>query len=214
MKALVLVNGELYKPEILRSRIQAEEFGLVLGVDGGARHAHALNAAVDTIIGDMDSISEAERQLVGSAALITYPARKDESDMELAVLYAVEKGANQIVIAGAMGGRMDMTISNILLLARENLSSCRIELWHGEQTGWIIRPPGDEIRGEPGDTVSLIPLGGSAAGITTEALEYPLKDAELLLGMTRGTSNVLERAPAHVYLKRGLLLAVHTPGRA
>jgi thiamine pyrophosphokinase len=113
-----------------------------------------------------------------------------------------------------MGGRMDMTIGNIMLITNTSFSSCGIEVWHGEQTGWVIKPPGEDISGRPGDTVSLIPLGGDASGITTEGLAYPLKDAELPSGSVRGISNLLEKSSAHVELSNGLLLAVHSPGRA
>ena len=37
MKALVLANGELYKPAILRKRLRAGSFDLVLAADAGAR---------------------------------------------------------------------------------------------------------------------------------------------------------------------------------
>ena len=214
MKALILVNGELYKPNVLRSRIRAEAFDLVLGADGGARNAHTLNVTLDAIIGDLDSVSDLEQQGNSDIKCVSYPAEKDESDLELALLYAKEQGADRIVIVGAMGGRMEMTIANILLITRASLSSCRIEMWHGEQTGWVIKPPGEDISGHPGDSVSLIPLGGDVSGITTEGLKYPLKDEGLSLGSSRGISNLMDEPMARVRLAQGLLLAVHTPGRA
>ncbi|HUV43728.1 MAG TPA: thiamine diphosphokinase [Dehalococcoidales bacterium] len=214
MRALILVNGELYQPDVLRSRIRAETFDLVLGADRGARYACTLNVALDAIIGDMDSLSDLEQQGIGSTKFVSYPAEKDETDLELALLYAEEQGADQIVMVGAMGGRMDMTISNILLITHASLDSCRIEVWHGEQTGWVIKPPGGDISGHPGDTVSLIPLGGDATGITTKGLKYPLKDKRLTFGPARGISNLLEKPSAHIKLSGGILLAVHTPGRA
>ena len=214
MKALILVNGELYEPDVLRSRIRAEIFDLVLGADAGARYADILNVTLDTIIGDMDSLSDLEEQGIGNTEFVSYPAEKDETDLELALLYAEEHGADQIVIVGAMGGRMDMTIANILLITRTNLSSCRIEVWQGEQTGWTIKPPGEDISGHPGDTVSLIALGGAASGITTKGLKYSLKDEDLTFGSARGISNLLEVPSAHVKLSEGFLLAVHTPGRS
>jgi len=214
MKALILVNGELYRPDILYGRIRTEVFDMVLGTDGGARHADTLDVKVDAIIGDMDSLSDAAPQSTANVELISYPAEKDETDLELTLLYVKEKGADKIVMVGAIGGRMDMTISNILLMTSVNLSSCRVEMWHGEQTGWIIRPPGEDIYGNPGDTLSLIPLGGYALGVTTRGLKYPLKDAKLSFGQARGISNMLEKPLAHVKLSDGLLLATHTPGRA
>jgi len=214
MKALILVNGELYSPGVLRRRIRAETFELILGADRGACYAKTLNVTLNAVIGDLDSLSNSARQSPGSAEFISYPSEKNETDLELTLLYAKEKGADSIVIIGAMGGRMDMTIGNIMLITNTSFSSCRIEVWHGEQTGWVIKPPGEDISGRPGDTVSLIPLGGNASGITTEGLAYPLKDEELPSGSVRGISNLLEKSSAHVGLSKGLLLAVHSPGRA
>jgi thiamine pyrophosphokinase len=146
--------------------------------------------------------------------LISHPADKDETDLELAILLAKERGAEHIVVIGAMGGRMDMTVSNILLITHPALCSCRVEVWHGNQTGWLIRPPGDDISGRPGDTVSLIPLDGDVTGITTKGLKHRLKGARLNLGPGRGISNVMEENTARVELAEGLLFIVHTAGRA
>ncbi len=214
MKALILANGELYKPDVLRSRIRAETFDLVLGADGGARYACTLNVTLNAIIGDLDSLSGLAPQDSNNTEFVSYPAGKNETDLELALLYAGERGIDQIVMVGVMGGRMDMTIANIMLLTHASLSSCRIEVWHGEQTGWVIKPPGEDISGHPGDTVSLIPLGGDASGITTQGLKYSLKDEELTFGPARGISNLLEKPSAHIKLAEGLLLAIHTPGRS
>jgi len=61
----------------------------------------------------LDSLSDSARQSIGNAEFISYPPEKNETDLELALLYAKEQGADQIVMVGAIGGRMDMTIGNI-----------------------------------------------------------------------------------------------------
>ena len=211
MKALILANGELYKADVLRKRIHAEEFDLVLGADAGANNADALDVTVDAIIGDLDSLSDLKHGS-SNAKVISYPAEKDETDLELAILYAEKKGAEEIAIVGAMGGRMDMTIANVLLIAQPGNHSCRIEIWHGEQTGWVIKPPGEDISGHPGDIVSLIPIGGCASGITTRGLKYFLNNEELDIITIRGISNQMQKSSAHITLSDGLLLVIHTPG--
>ena len=211
MQALILANGELYQPDVLRKRIRAEVFDLVLGADGGAHHACTLNVTLDAIIGDLDSLSDLGQQDISNTKFVSFPAEKDETDLALALLYAEEQGADRIVMVGVIGGRMDMTIANILLLADASLRSRRIEVWHGEQTGWIIKPPGEDISGHPGDTVSLVPLAGHASGITTKGLKYALNDEELTFVPSRGISNLLEEPSAHIKLSKGLLLVVHTP---
>jgi thiamine pyrophosphokinase len=110
-----------------------------------------------------------------------------------------------------MGGRMDMTVANILLIAHANLISCRIEIWHGDQTGWVIKPPGEDIPGQPGDILSLIPLGGQAVGVTITGFKYPLRDDTLIPGTPWGISNIIEKPGARVQFSEGLLLVVHTP---
>ena len=213
MKALILAGGELYEPGILRRRIRVESFDIVLGADGGARHVRTLNVTLDAVIGDLDSLPDSERTGI-DAEIIAYPVEKDETDLELALLYAGERGASRVVIVGVIGGRMDMSIANVLLAAQTGTGSCKIEVWHGEQTGWVIRPPGEVVTGHPGDTVSLIPLGGGVSGVTTMGLKYSLNDAELRFGSTRGVSNQLEKPSASIKLSNGLLMVIHTPGRA
>ena len=211
MKALILVNGELYKPDILRRRISAGVFDLVVGVDGGARYADTLSVTLDAVIGDMDSLSDLELQSISALKVISYLAEKDELDLELALLYAEEQGADQIVMVGVMGGRMDMAIANIMLMTHAGLSSRRIEIWHGQETGWGIKPPGKSITGTPGDTVSLIPLGGDVSNITTQGLKYPLRDEKLSFGQVRGVSNMMDKSSADIEFSQGFLLVIHVP---
>ncbi|MGH2621489.1 MAG: thiamine diphosphokinase, partial [Anaerolineales bacterium] len=148
--------------------------------------------------------------------LLRRPQQKDETDLELALFRALELGIAQVVVLGALGGRLDMSLANLLMLAHPRLAELEIRLWSGDQTAWLVRPPGGELSGRSGEPLSLIALGGEATGVATEGLEYPLRDETLYLGVPRGVSNVLTASTAQVQLKTGLLLAVHIrfpPGR-
>lgn len=216
MRALVLANGLLGDVVQARDRVLRWEAPLVIAADGGYRHAAALGLKVDVVIGDLDSLDGDLRATLEASGthVEAAPAEKDETDLELALLYAVRQGANPIAVLGALGGRLDMTLSNMLLLTHPALAGAHVELWNGTQTAWLIRPPGGEVGGAVGDTLSLVPLGGDALGITTQGLKYALRDERLAFGPARGVSNVLTEATARVSLREGLLLAVHTPGRA
>ncbi len=215
-KAIVLANGTLDDPARLRRRVAAWGPAEVIAADGGVNCAAQLGLRPDVVIGDLDSLHPETRASLtqAGARLHPSPAEKDETDLELAVRLAVAGGAQQVAILGALGGRLDMTLANVLLLADDRLAGARVELWNEEQTAWIIRPPGGELLGQVGDTISLVPLGGPAAGITTHNLAYPLKGESLLVGPARGVSNLVRAVPAAVDLAAGWLLAVHTPGRA
>ena len=214
--AIVLTNGKIQDPATIRRRLKEWSHAIVVAADGGSQHAKSLGLQLHAVIGDLDSLSE--DALTGLSAkqvdIQKSPSEKDETDLELALLYAAERGATQIVVLGAVGGRLDMSIANLLLLTHPQLTGIRIEIWNGKQTAWIIRPPGDEIQGQAGDTLSLIPLHGEAKGVTTRNLAYPLHDETLPAGPSRGLSNVLTNRNASLSLREGFLLAVHTPGRA
>jgi thiamine pyrophosphokinase len=68
------------------------------------------------------------------------------------------------------------------------------------------------LQGEVGSTVSVLPLSAQATGITFNGLRYPLEDATLTLGSTRGISNEIACTPARVHIETGTLLVVQTLG--
>jgi thiamine pyrophosphokinase len=168
------------------------------------------------VIGDLDSLPDTALEHLQQAEteLVPSPPEKDEIDLELALLYAVEMGAKEIVVVGGLGGRFDMSMANISLLAHPRFNDAAIEFWHDEQKIWLIRPPGDEIEGKVGDTLSLLPFAGEATGVQTTNLAYPLQHESLPFGPARGVSNVLTTELASVSLESGALLAVHTQVRA
>ncbi|MBN1120024.1 MAG: thiamine diphosphokinase [Anaerolineae bacterium] len=213
---IILANGQLSDPDIILRRLADLDIGTVIAADGGSVHAGALGLTLDAVIGDMDSIPGSLRETLEAQRVIfrQSPRHKDETDLELALLHAIDQGAESIVILGALGGRLDMSIANIMLLSHPRLAGTPIEMWAGDQTAWLMRPPGQDLTGEPGDTLSLIPLGGDAQGVSTHRLAYPLIGETLVFGPARGVSNVFEERTARVDLREGLLLAVHTPGRA
>lgn len=214
MRALIVANGDLTAWErIPPERLTTE---LVIAVDGGWQHCQTLGISVDALIGDFDSLPDtAINRLQGTAIkLIQHPPQKDEIDLELALMYAVEQGAIEMTILAGLGGRFDMSMANISLMLHPRLRDVPIEFWHHGQKIWLIQPPGDEIVGETGDTVSLLPFGAEVCGIQTTNLAYPLENERLQLGRARGLSNVLTANTATVSLESGVLLAVWTHGRA
>ncbi len=70
------------------------------------------------------------------------------------------------------------------------------------------------VSGQPGDTLSLLPVGGHVTGIVTDGLEYPLRGETLAFGPARGVSNVLLESTAQITFSQGVLLLIHTVGRA
>jgi thiamine pyrophosphokinase len=118
-------------------------------------------------------------------------------------------------VLGALGDRWDQTLANALLLASPTLAAARTWLADGSQQMTLARP-GEAlpIHGLPGDTLSLLPVGGDAHGTTTDGLEYPLRDETLRFAATRGVSNRFTGTTATVRITAGLLLVVHLQSTA
>jgi thiamine pyrophosphokinase len=207
MRVVIFANGTLNHPEQARELVRADD--LVIAADGGTSHAWSIGITPDVVIGDFDSLTPDEQQRLETNGVetISFPARKDETDLELALLHAARAGADEIVILAALGGRLDQTVANLLLLAMPELRDLDVRVVEGPQTAFLIRARAS-IEGSPGDRVSLIPLGGDAEGVTAQGLEWPLHEDTLHFGPARGVSNVLTEEEARVRVRKGLLLCV------
>ena len=182
---------------------------LLIAADGGALALLRAGRLPHLVIGDMDSLDAAsEAQLVAQGVeLRRFPREKDETDLELALLYAVAAGATAIDILGALGGRWDHTFANVALLAMPELRGRRVRLLADRQVLFLVRDTA-RLDGQIGDTLSLLPLTPEVRGITTRGLLYPLEQATLRYERARGVSNVLLAPPGEVTIHDGLLLVV------
>lgn len=201
---------------MVRRTLSAARDARVIAADGGARVAQYYGLSVDLVIGDMDSLTDAELDALaqGGTTIARHPAQKNETDLELALLAAVEGGARWLRILGGIGDRLDQTLSNVYLMALPALRGCDVRLVAGKQEARLLYAGTTQIDGAAGDTISLLPLSGVARAVRTAGLYYPLRDEDLSFGPARGVSNVLDANSATVTLQEGVLLLIHTIGRA
>lgn len=190
----------------------------IVAADGGAAHVLEAGLVPDVVVGDFDSLSAADRARLEALGVELRVAAvdKDESDMELCLRAALEAGADRITMLGAMGlVRPEHSLANVLLLADPSLDGVDAAIaGRGSRITRIGSTDGPgvaEIEGEPGDFVSLFPLGEAAEGVSTDGLRFALADETLRLGASRGLSNELLGRRARVSVHRGHLLVVHTP---
>ena len=95
-RAVIFANGELPAPEAVRKWIEADD--LLIAADGGSRYAFALGLNPQVIIGDLDSLTAGAKALAEDQRtnFIVYPRDKDETDLELALQYAIQQGCTSI----------------------------------------------------------------------------------------------------------------------
>lgn len=188
----------------------------VIAADLGARHALDWGWPVHRLVGDFDSLpAETAAALAATGVSVRRaPVEKDETDLELALTEALAQGDEPIVIAGAIGGRADHALANLLLLLRPDLANRDVSLVDGAQTVRLLSAAAGQVEmtivGAPGDLLSLMPAAADATGITTQGLRYPLHDEALHAGEARGISNVFTAGRATISLAGGQLFVVHT----
>ncbi|MCU0499311.1 MAG: thiamine diphosphokinase [Anaerolineae bacterium] len=215
-QALIFANGDRGDGEMVQRALHAARDPLIIAADGGARIAHSFGLQPHVVIGDMDSLTSAEIVALRdqSAQIHAYPPEKNETDLELAFQYAARIGVDWIRVIGALGDRFDQTIANMYLMALPDLHGRDVACVAGRQQIFLIAAGQHTLHGEIGDTLSLIPLGGAVDGIQTDGLYYPLRDETLAFGPARGVSNLFAASQAHLQIRSGNLLVIHTLGRA
>ena len=205
---VVLAGGE----RALRTTLDLPPGALIIAADSGVDYAHSLGLLVDVAIGDFDSISTdgLDRAQAQGARIERHPSAKDETDLELALDEAVRLGATDIIVLGIGGGRLDHLLANMLLLASPKFAASQINARDGRACVAVVHggAPPTLLTGAVGELLTLLPVGGVAAGITTSGLRYPLNGESLAPGTSRGVSNVIDTLPATVQLDEGVLLAV------
>jgi thiamine pyrophosphokinase len=210
MRATIFVNGVI--PDLSTVQRWVREGDDLIAADGGARHAVAMGLRPRVVVGDLDSV---EPELVKALAaqgveFEKHPAAKNKTDLELAIERAIRDGAQEIFLVGALGGRLDQSLANVLLMAQQDWPAT-IHLVDANEIATVIH--GGEsmtLEATPGSTVSLLPLSAEVTGITYTGMLYPLDNATLALGSTRGVSNEVVSHPATVQIKTGIALVIQT----
>jgi len=211
LRAIIFANGVFHPSRWTGEWLARSD--LRIAADGGLRLCRQLNLLPDILIGDFDSLTEQEVQQMQAEGVrvLRYSARKDETDLELALQVACEQAVAEIVILGGLGARWDQTLANLLLPAYHRFRHVPIVLVDGQHEIFAINAPPARrlvLQGSIGDTLSLIPVGGNVQDVVVQGVEYPLAGEELHFGATRGLSNVFLAETVPLEIGQGSLLAV------
>ena len=153
----------------------------VIAADGGYRSLKARGIEPDFVMGDFDSLGYRPDH----PNVETHPVMKDDTDLGLAVRWALAHGHRRFVMAGAQGW----------------LIGCGWVVT-AVQNGTLTFPAGME------GTVSVFSSGDAARGVTLRGLLYEITDAELRCAMPLGVSNSFTGVPATVRVTDGTVFVL------
>ena len=210
LRAVIFANGNFNPSTSILSSLREDD--LLIAADGGAKYCLAAGLWPNTVIGDMDSLSPSLIQDLKNhgSQMIEYSPDKDQTDLELALTYAVQQGALEILLLGLLGGRLDQSMANILLLTRNEWKDLNLIVSDEPDIAYLMHDNDTvSIQGHPGDIVSLIPLSEVVTDVTTHGLRWQLDQAKLILGSTLSVSNELLETNAKIQIGSGKLFLIH-----
>lgn len=190
MRGIIICGGCV--GEHIKSYIKPDDF--IICADSGYDRAKSFGITPNLVIGDMDSTKYTDMP----EEKILYPARKDFTDSELAVMYAGEQNFDEVLMFGMIGTRMDHSLANISLLSR--LKNARII----DNNNEIFYTDGDFIiEGKKGDNLSILPAFGDVLVKSSEGLDYTLKNTLIKWGTSLGVSNVMTENKCCINIEKG-----------
>lgn len=177
----------------------------IIACDAGYRNAEQLGIVPNLVLGDFDSAPKP------AGAPIVLPAEKDDTDTHYAARIAAEKGFDEVLMLGVLGGaRLEHSIANLstgLWLSKQGIRTQiadRFCLVQYVLPGHPVTLPHDAAM-----YFSLFPMEGVACGITVTGAKYSIQDAELCPEYPLGVSNETQETTC-ISVKKGSLLLIRT----
>ncbi|MBQ8510411.1 MAG: thiamine diphosphokinase [Clostridia bacterium] len=209
----IFTGGQVFAESAVELGMPPGSF--VVAADSGYSTARRLGVKPDLLLGDLDSLDRSrfsERELDELEKIIVSPI-KDDTDTQLAVDTALERGANALYIIGGLGGRLDHTLSTVFLLEyiHDHGASCVIT--DGRNRVRLLKSGGGAVRMsvERGyKYVSLVSLTDRCEGVSIQGVYYPLDRVELTRRYSYAVSNEITADHAEITLERGVMLVIES----
>lgn len=207
MKRCVIVGAG----DLTVSEIPVREEDYVIAADGGYSYCKLFEIVPDLILGDLDSVGEAEAEELAEIAkidpgrVIVLPAEKDETDMLAAIHAGLEAGCREFHIYAGQGGRLEHTIANIQCLIY--LKECGAVGYMIDGTGMILVARNETVSFKPQTEgfLSLFSMGDKAEGVTIRNMKYLLDKAVVTNSFPIGISNEFIGEQASITVEHGTL---------
>ena len=191
MRVLILTGGAV-EETFAADYIKKWNPDKVITADKGLLYAKKLDIKPDIILGDFDSCNKDVMEEFSTDEKIIAPCEKDDTDTGLAMQKAIETGADEILLVGGTGTRLDHVLGNIGQLFYAHSKGVKAELIDANNRMRVLDHKSTVSKKDQfGKYVSLIPIY-EAKGVTLQGFKYPLNNDTLVFHESWGISNELE----------------------
>lgn len=182
--------------------ITPDKNDIVIGADRGYLVLEKNGIKPNVVIGDFDSY---EGEIVCDN-IIRFPIKKDFTDSELSIKYAIENGYKNIKIYGAIGGALDHTIANLSLLAKYSKNGVDIAFFDDKNALFAITNSSVKFDSEAKGRISVFSFDDEAFGVFEKGLLYELENATLENQTPLGVSNEFTNKESEISVQKGTLI--------
>ena len=184
----ILLDGNLQVTPRLLAEIKESN---VIVADGAIRYVEPLGVTPELWVGDFDSADPALMIKYRNIERRSFPVAKDKTDGELAIDFALERGANRIILCGALGGkRSDHAFFHFVHALAMKRNGIDVLLTSGAEEGYAILP-GHYSFDFPAGTIFSIIGFDDLGGLTIEGAKWPLRRKNVPFGSSLTLSNAV-----------------------
>ncbi|MBQ3301719.1 MAG: thiamine diphosphokinase [Eggerthellaceae bacterium] len=206
MATCALVAASNFNAEHFQQAYELGLFDEIYAIDAGFAHLEAIECKPNVALGDFDSLG----YVPSCQRVVRHPVHKDKSDLELGMQRAVDYDFDEMVVYGALGGRLDHTLANLQLFAKFAEQGVDITvIGDSYAIRPLVGPDAFDLPLLEQGTVSVFAFTDEAHGVIERGMEYSLDDETLTSRTSRGLSNELVGEPAAVAVEEGTLLVFY-----
>lgn len=176
-----------------------------IGVDAGALKIIEEKLPLVFAVGDFDSMGEDDiTYLKKKTKIYRHPVQKNETDSELAVRLAKEMGYEQLILWGAISGRMDHTLINCRLLLYRDPTLVLMD--ENQRISYLRK--GTHILADDYKHISFFAMEESC--LTLQGFLYPLEHRRVVPSDLYLSSNSFAEHEGIVFVESGSFLCVES----
>ena len=227
-KIIAIVAASDFNEAHFMNSLKGGMFASIIAADAGYRHLDTRAIVPNIVIGDFDSLGyvpkedkQASVQLkedvdkgnIQNMHVMQYPQDKDKTDLELAIDEALNMKPQILMIYGALGKRMDQSLSSIQMLS--HIADHRVGVFcvGDKESCVVVNGPSEFGLGIPqvegiDKTLSVFSLTDVSLIEASQGLKWPYTNTALTNSMSLGISNEITANPMKIKVKMGKILLV------
>ncbi|MFJ7970756.1 thiamine diphosphokinase [Psychrobacillus sp. NPDC096389] len=192
-----------------------EKETVYIGADRGALHLLEKGITPTEIIGDFDSLTTEEFQLVQQrvSKVTTLPVEKDETDTHIALQKALTYATDEIILTGVTGGRLDHYEACLHDICRFQMDhpDIHFSIQNNQNIIQFLFPGTYEIEQDDHyKYISFFSFGETVEKITLTGFLYNVTEENITVGNTKFTSNEVKGRTSTISFITGICLMIRS----